>query len=100
MGCSGRRRPPGSSGPESGEELLTRTVMTTAPNPMAGQLHGRMPVVLGRGDLDAWMSAATSVELRHAFLRACPEERRAAYEVNRRVGKPTENDPGLTVRAA
>lgn len=84
----------------TGEELRSCTVVTCAPNAKAAQIHDRMPVVLARGELDAWMGAATPAEQRHALLRACPEERLEVYEVDRRVGKPAENDPGLIVRAA
>ncbi len=86
--------------PATSEELRTCTVVTCAPSAMAAQVHDRMPVVLDRAELDAWMGAATPAAQLHAMLRACPDERIAVYEVDRRVGKVAENGPGLIVRAA
>jgi putative SOS response-associated peptidase YedK len=36
--------------PQSGEEILTCTMMTCEPNKVMGELHDRMPVILAERD--------------------------------------------------
>ncbi len=86
--------------PATGEELRTCAVVTCAPNALAAAVHDRMPVVLARGDLDAWMAPATPPARLRAMLRACPDDALAVYEVSRRVGNPREDDADLIARAA
>jgi putative SOS response-associated peptidase YedK len=86
--------------PTTGDELRTCAVITCAPNELAATIHDRMPVVLDRGDLDAWMTTATPVEALHALLRPCPAGWLGVHEVDRRVGKASENDERLIARAA
>jgi putative SOS response-associated peptidase YedK len=86
--------------PATGEELRTCTVVTCAPNALAAQVHDRMPVVLDRSEIDAWLTTTTSAEALHALLRPCPEGWLGVHAVDRRVGKPSENDERLIVRAA
>ena len=59
-----------------------------------------MPVVLDRAALDAWMATTTPAEALHAMLRPCPAGWLGVHEVDRRVGKPSENDERLIARAA
>jgi putative SOS response-associated peptidase YedK len=57
-------------------------------------------VVLDRSEIDAWLTTTTSAEALHALLRPCPEGWLGVHAVDRRVGKPSENDERLIVRAA
>jgi|JI10StandDraft_1071094.scaffolds.fasta_scaffold93725_3 putative SOS response-associated peptidase YedK len=70
------------------------------PNELAATIHDRMPVVLEPGAIDAWMRAETPADELHAMLRPCAEDSLGVHEVDRRVGKPSENDERLIVRAA
>ena len=86
--------------PVTGEELRTCSIITCAPNELAATVHDRMPVVLEPGAIESWMSATTPAEELHAMLRPCPADRLGVYEVDRRVGKVSENGPELVARAA
>jgi putative SOS response-associated peptidase YedK len=41
--------------PTSGEEILTCTIMTCAPNESMAQIHDRMPVILDEADWPKWL---------------------------------------------
>ena len=43
--------------PESGEWLLSAAVVTTAANSVVGQLHNRMPVILGADEWPVWIDS-------------------------------------------
>ncbi|MEM6852920.1 MAG: SOS response-associated peptidase [Planctomycetota bacterium] len=42
--------------PPDGSELHTVTILTTGPNTMMREIHGRMPVILDPEDYDRWMT--------------------------------------------
>jgi putative SOS response-associated peptidase YedK len=59
--------------PASGEEVLSCTVLTCAPNDAMAEIHNRMPVILDEKDWPKWLGEerATEEELL-ALLRPCP----------------------------
>jgi putative SOS response-associated peptidase YedK len=61
--------------PASGEEVLSCTVLTCAPNDAMAEIHNRMPVILDAKDWPKWLGEepATERELL-ALLRPCPDE--------------------------
>ena len=68
--------------PETAARLYTCSILTTDPNELVARLHDRMPVVLDRGDWDAWLNEETRpVELR-SLLRPSPAEWLDAYAVS------------------
>lgn len=58
--------------------MLSCSVVTTAANEIIGLIHNRMPVILGKHDLDAWLFGGTDAE----NLRPCPASRLTAVEVS------------------
>ena len=74
-------------------ELLSYTIITTAPNELMQGLHDRMPVILKREDYEAWLEPGSDEELT-GLLRPFEGEL-DAYKVDKRVGRVRENDEGL-----
>ena len=79
--------------------LRTFTVITTAATPRLAAMHERMPVILPPEAWSPWLGeeAATPEELL-GLLRPCPGEALRVWPVSPRVGKVSENDPGLLAR--
>jgi putative SOS response-associated peptidase YedK len=70
-----------------GEWLKTCTIITTDANPIMGEVHDRMPVILGHEDWPRWLGEdkADSDELR-ATLKPFDASRTAIWPVDRKVG--------------
>ena len=78
------------------EPLETFTILTTAPNEVAGAIHDRMPVILARNEYDRWLDPEVSdPEALQALLDAYPAAEMVAHPVSTRVGSPSQDDPGL-----
>jgi putative SOS response-associated peptidase YedK len=62
--------------PASGEEILSCTILTCAPNNAMAEIHDRMPCILDEADWPKWLGEepANEQELL-ALLRPCPDER-------------------------
>src|ERR1700722_8921186 len=71
----------------TGEEVLSCTILTCAPNNVMAELHNRMPVILGEGDWPKWLSEepASEDELL-ALLKPCPDEWLKIWPVDKKVG--------------
>lgn len=82
--------------PETGEQERTFTILTTSANEIVQPMHDRMPVLLDRSDLDAWLGAqeATSTGV-EALLRPAARGALVARRVSTRVNTVTADDPGL-----
>ena len=66
-----------------GEEITSCSLITTAANAAMAEVHDRMPVILGRYDLESWLSGRAD----DAVLRPCPADRIRITEVSSRVNK-------------
>ncbi len=86
--------------PSTGQELRTCSIVTCAPNAIAGAVHDRMPVVLDEAGAVRWIAPDTEVSSLRYLLRACPDDALDVWPVDGRVGSPRYNDQGLIVRAA
>jgi putative SOS response-associated peptidase YedK len=82
--------------PASGEEILTCTVMTCAPNDPVAELHDRMPVILEESDWPKWLGEepATESELL-ALLKPCPDKALKIWPVDNAVGNVRNKGPQL-----
>lgn len=69
-----------------GAWVLSFTIVTGPPNALVAPFHDRMPVVVERGDRDAWLGDAVLPE-----LPAVADWQ--AAEVSRRVNSVTNDDP-------
>ena len=73
--------------PLNGEEVLSCTVLTCAPNNAMAEIHNRMPVILDEDDWPRWLGEepATEPELL-ALLRPCPDDWLKIWPVDNKVG--------------
>lgn len=69
-----------------GSELLSCTVITTQANATVEPVHGRMPVILGAYDIDAWLSGRAGRDM----LVPCAAARLTSVEVSPRVNTTGE----------
>jgi putative SOS response-associated peptidase YedK len=81
-----------------GAPLETCTVLTTQANDRLAALHPRMPVILARGDEDAWLDITLPLEAVQALLRPLPDDALAFHPVGTRVNRVDADDPGLIAR--
>ncbi len=79
--------------PETGEAISRATLIVTSANDFTRRIHDRMPVLLERHDLDAWLTRKAGVEL---LLRA-PNDLLRMWPVSKRVNVSGrgDDDPGL-----
>jgi putative SOS response-associated peptidase YedK len=79
--------------PETGESVLSCTLIVTAANDFTQQIHDRMLVLLGRQDHDTWLTGTAGAEL----LRPAPNELLRMWPVSKRVNVSgrEDDDPGL-----
>lgn len=66
--------------PDAREDVVSCTVIVTAANPFMARLHTRMPVIVGRDDLDAWLTRGDT-----ELLRPCPDAWLREWEVSKAV---------------
>ncbi|MFP4321229.1 MAG: SOS response-associated peptidase [Anaerolineales bacterium] len=86
---------------ESGEALLSCTILTTAANQFLSRIHHRMPVMLAPEHYDLWLSREfDDVEKLHQMLQPSEDLPLDAWDVSKRVNNPSINDEGLTARPA
>lgn len=89
-----------------GRELLSFTVITTAPNELMSTIHQRMPVIVYEKDHERWLDRTNkAIEGLQEILRPYPAKEMEAFSVSRRVNNsrfdgpeclaPQEQDPAL-----
>src|SRR5215212_449460 len=83
--------------PATGEWIRTFTILTTDANELVGELHDRMPVVIGPDDRDRWLNGEDPQELQQ-LLRPYPSELMTMWPVSMRVNSPKNDDPDLLDR--
>lgn len=75
------------------ERIRSVTILTTEPNDTIASIHDRMPVVLPQDEEDTWLSA--DPDRRQDLCRPYPEENLDAYEIDRYVNNPGNDDPAI-----
>jgi len=79
-----------------GSVLLTATIVTTAANRVVGQVHDRMPAILGPEAWSAWLDTDTvGPSDARALLGPAPDELLVAWPVGPAVNSPRNEGPGL-----
>jgi putative SOS response-associated peptidase YedK len=78
-----------------GSEVLSYTIITTAPNDFVARFHDRMPVVLDERDYGRWLDGSENPQ---DLLKACHNEVLYNYPVSREVNSVPNNDASLVVR--
>ncbi|ARR10786.1 SOS response-associated peptidase [Paenibacillus bovis] len=82
--------------PEDGELIRSCTIITTEPNPLAAEVHNRMPVILSAGALDTWLDPnVTDKEQLQQLLVPYPADQMIKYPVSKAVGKVTNSQLNL-----
>ncbi len=86
---------------DDAEPLDSMTICTTEANEFMGSLHARMPVILKRGDYDAWLSRSNrGDEVTHALLKPWPRANLQAWPVSTVVNNPRNEGPDLIEKSA
>jgi putative SOS response-associated peptidase YedK len=76
-------------------ELPTAAILTTTPNELVAPLHSRMPVILDREALDAWLDPAAEHGLINSLLAPAPAESLRMWPVSTAVNKVDVDGPEL-----
>ena len=87
--------------PESGESLVSCTIVTGPANEFMASIHERMPIILPADAYDLWldpqeMNTARLLEV----LKPYPADQMRAYPVSTRVNTPANDDPSLIEMAS
>ncbi len=84
--------------PETGEPVISCTIIVTDANEMTRPIHDRMPVVLDKADIGPWLSGEAGTEI----LKPAAENRLRMWPVSRRVNKTGtgDDDPTLIAEVA
>ncbi len=75
------------------DALRTCTIITTAANSQVAPLHDRMPVILGEGEEDAWLDAATPAAALHELLHGLAAQETSVRRVGRAVNDARYDGP-------
>lgn len=75
--------------------LETCALITTEPNPIAAQVHSRMPAILLPEQYAVWLSPDTDPKRALAFLQPFEGEELESYPVSLLVNSPTRDGPEL-----
>ncbi|MBU6375100.1 MAG: SOS response-associated peptidase [Bdellovibrionales bacterium] len=82
--------------PATGEIFESFSIITTAANSMMQKIHDRMPVILSRESEAEWLDPKNQDPARlKQFLKPCPPEWLAAYEISTAINSPRNNQPEL-----
>jgi putative SOS response-associated peptidase YedK len=79
--------------PETGDDLLSASIITINASQWMNQYHNRMPAVLEEADFDAWLKGAVGPEV----LRPAPDDLLKEHPVSSRVNKSGEGDDDPTM---
>jgi putative SOS response-associated peptidase YedK len=79
--------------PETGEPMISCTIIVTDANELTWPIHDRMPVVLDKADVRRWLSSEAGTEL----LKPAAEDRLRMWPVSRRVNKTGQGDDDPTL---
>ena len=81
--------------PETGQSLLSCTMIITEPNAFVADVHDRMPEVLEPGDFGSWLNDGGT-----ALLRPAANDVLQRWPVSKRVNssKAPDDDPTLIER--
>lgn len=75
----------------AGGERTTYLILTTDANPLVGEVHDRMPVILHREDEGIWLDGESDTATLEALLAPFPGEEMAGFRVSPKVNNP-ENE--------
>jgi putative SOS response-associated peptidase YedK len=81
---------------ETGKPLKSCTMIITEPNEFVAEVHDRMPVLLGEGQFDQWLSGKAGIE----YLKPAANDLLQKWPVSKRVNssRAPDDDPTLIDR--
>lgn len=79
--------------PREGQALYTFTILTASATPELRDIHPRMPVILPRGQWEAWLDQGTEAEALGEILKCYRGPHLSAVPVSSRVNSPRHDDP-------
>ena len=77
----------------TGGELDSGTIVTTSANAAVAPIHDRMPVVVGAGDFEQWLTGDPAEA--NALLRPASDDLFEAIPISNRVNAAANDDPSL-----
>lgn len=80
---------------ESGEPLLTFSIVTTRPNSLLSQLHNRMPVILKPEDEETWLAGGDGPKGLQRLYEPYPSGEMQSHIVDKAVGNVANQGPQL-----
>jgi putative SOS response-associated peptidase YedK len=83
---------------QQGGALETVAIITTSANELMRPIHDRMPVILGKEDVAAWIAPATKLDKALAMLGPCSSARIVAYPVSSLVNSARHDGPECVAR--
>jgi putative SOS response-associated peptidase YedK len=83
---------------QQGGALETVAIITTSANELMRPIHDRMPVILGKEDVAAWIAPATKLDKALAMLGPCSSARIVAYPVSSLVNNARHDGPECVAR--
>jgi putative SOS response-associated peptidase YedK len=81
---------------QEGQVIRSFSIITTVANPLVGELHDRMPVILDREGEKQWLGTTLEHELAE-LLKPYPSEKMKSYPVSRKVNSPANDSPEVWV---
>ncbi len=78
---------------EDGQEIESCSIITAEANKLMLEIHDRMPAILDKNDLVAWLDPGTDQERVLSMLKPCPDSWIETYPVSRRVNSVKNNGP-------
>ena len=87
--------------PETGEVLVSCTILTTRANEIMREIHERMPVILPHAGYQAWLDPThNNKELLQSLLQPYPAEYMTIYEVSTQVNNTRNDEVSLIERVS
>jgi len=79
----------------SGPGSMTAAIITTAPNDLLAPVHNRMPVILPRDLVDAWLDAEATLDHLEPMLAPAPQDSLRMWAVSTEVNRVAADGPHL-----
>lgn len=81
---------------ENGETINSSTIITTDANPLIGEIHNRMPVILEPDSYKVWLSPDPVPEQKLLdCLHQYPHKEMETYEISKLVNSPQNDSPEI-----
>jgi putative SOS response-associated peptidase YedK len=84
----------------TGDLINSCTIITTNANDLVGRVHERMPVILDKSTMWAWLEPQAKMPVLQSLLAPYPPEKMEARQVSTLVNSPAVDSPELIERAA